>query len=99
MKARRRRQLARRSGQEAAQAARSSGSWCRPAKRPKIPSRLLPHAMEEGDIIIDGGNSFYKDDIRRAAEFKKNGIHYVDAGTSGGVWGVDRGYCLMVGAA
>ncbi len=51
-----------------------------------------------GDIIIDGGNSFYKDDIRRAAELKKKGIHYVDAGTSGGVWGVERGYCLMVGA-
>ncbi len=54
--------------------------------------------MEEGDSIIDGGNSFYKDDIRRAAELKKRGIHYVDAGTSGGVWGVARGYCLMVGA-
>src|SRR5664279_3010152 len=54
--------------------------------------------MEEGDIIIDGGNSFYKDDIRRAAELLKRGIYYVDAGTSGGVWGVERGYCLMVGA-
>src|SRR5664279_2962578 len=55
--------------------------------------------MEEGDIIIDGGNSFYKDDIRRAAELLKRGIHYVDAGTSGGVWGIERGYCLMVGAS
>jgi 6-phosphogluconate dehydrogenase len=55
-------------------------------------------AMEEGDVIIDGGNSFYKDDIRRAAELKKRGIHYIDAGTSGGVWGVERGYCLMIGA-
>jgi 6-phosphogluconate dehydrogenase len=54
--------------------------------------------MEKGDTIIDGGNSFYKDDIRRAAEFKKKGIQYLDAGTSGGVWGVERGYCLMVGA-
>ncbi len=53
--------------------------------------------MESGDSIIDGGNSFYKDDIRRAAELKKRGIHYLDAGTSGGVWGVERGYCLMVG--
>jgi 6-phosphogluconate dehydrogenase len=53
--------------------------------------------MDAGDVIIDGGNSFYKDDIRRAAEFKKRGIHYMDAGTSGGVWGVERGYCLMVG--
>ncbi len=60
--------------------------------------QTLAAAMEAGDIIIDGGNSFYKDDIRRAAELKKRGIHYVDAGTSGGVWGVERGYCLMVGA-
>ena len=60
--------------------------------------QTLANAMEAGDHIIDGGNSFYKDDIRRAAEFKKKGIHYVDAGTSGGVWGVERGYCLMVGA-
>ena len=55
--------------------------------------------MEAGDIIIDGGNSYYKDDIRRAAELKKRGIHYADAGTSGGVWGIERGYCLMVGAS
>jgi 6-phosphogluconate dehydrogenase len=54
--------------------------------------------MEEGDTIIDGGNSFYKDDIRRAAELKPRGISYIDAGTSGGVWGVERGYCLMIGA-
>jgi 6-phosphogluconate dehydrogenase len=60
--------------------------------------QTLAAAMEAGDTIIDGGNSFYKDDIRRAAEFKKRGIHYMDAGTSGGVWGVERGYCLMVGA-
>lgn len=58
----------------------------------------LATAMDKGDIIIDGGNSFYKDDIRRAAEFSKRGIHYADAGTSGGVWGVERGYCLMIGA-
>ena len=58
----------------------------------------LSQAMEKGDIIIDGGNSFYKDDIRRAAELKPKGIGYIDAGTSGGVWGVERGYCLMVGA-
>ena len=58
----------------------------------------IANSMEAGDTIIDGGNSFYKDDIRRACELKKRGIHYVDAGTSGGVWGVKRGYCLMVGA-
>jgi 6-phosphogluconate dehydrogenase len=59
--------------------------------------QTLAAAMEEGDTIIDGGNSFYKDDIRRAAELKKRGIDYMDAGTSGGVWGLERGYCLMIG--
>lgn len=59
----------------------------------------LAAVMEQGDVIIDGGNSFYKDDIRRAEEFKKKGVHYADAGTSGGVWGVERGYCLMIGAS
>jgi 6-phosphogluconate dehydrogenase len=59
--------------------------------------QTLAAAMEPGDTIIDGGNSFYKDDIRRAAELKKRGIYYMDAGTSGGVWGVERGYCLMIG--
>jgi 6-phosphogluconate dehydrogenase len=52
---------------------------------------------EPGDIIIDGGNSFFKDDIRRAKECAAAGIHYVDVGTSGGIWGLDRGYCLMIG--
>ena len=51
----------------------------------------------QGDIIIDGGNSFYKDDVRRAASIRPKGIHYVDVGTSGGVWGIDRGYCMMIG--
>ncbi len=60
--------------------------------------QTLANAMQAGDTIIDGGNSFYKDDIRRAAELKKKGIRYMDAGTSGGVWGVERGYCLMIGA-
>src|SRR5579864_5505369 len=57
----------------------------------------LAARMQQGDIIIDGGNSHYIDDIRRANELKPKGIHYVDAGTSGGVWGADRGYCLMIG--
>ena len=57
----------------------------------------LAGVLEAGDTIIDGGNSFFKDDVRRSKEVGKKGIHYVDAGTSGGVWGVDRGYCLMVG--
>jgi 6-phosphogluconate dehydrogenase len=57
---------------------------------------LLPH-LEGGDILIDGGNSYYIDDIRRAKELKSKNIHYVDVGTSGGVWGLERGYCMMIG--
>jgi 6-phosphogluconate dehydrogenase len=53
--------------------------------------------MAEGDTIIDGGNSYYRDDIRRAAALSERGINFVDVGTSGGVWGLDRGYCLMIG--
>jgi 6-phosphogluconate dehydrogenase len=57
----------------------------------------LAAAMSPGDIIIDGGNSYYRDDIHRAAALKEKGIHYVDVGTSGGVFGLERGYCLMIG--
>src|SRR5215475_4331195 len=57
---------------------------------------LLP-SLEPGDILIDGGNSYYVDDIRRAKELAPKRIHYVDVGTSGGVWGLERGYCMMVG--
>ena len=57
---------------------------------------VLPH-LQRGDILIDGGNSYYVDDIRRAKELSSKGIHYVDVGTSGGVWGLDRGYCMMIG--
>jgi 6-phosphogluconate dehydrogenase len=57
---------------------------------------LLPH-LEDGDILIDGGNSYYLDDIRRAKELAPKKIHYADVGTSGGVWGLDRGYCMMIG--
>jgi 6-phosphogluconate dehydrogenase len=57
----------------------------------------LGELLEAGDIVIDGGNSFYQDDIRRAQALKQKGIFYVDAGTSGGVWGLERGYCLMIG--
>ena len=57
---------------------------------------LLP-LLERGDILIDGGNSYYVDDIRRAKELAPQGIHYVDVGTSGGVWGLERGYCMMIG--
>jgi 6-phosphogluconate dehydrogenase len=57
----------------------------------------LGKLLGKDDTIIDGGNTFFKDDVRRAAELKKNGIHYVDCGTSGGVWGPERGYCMMIG--
>ncbi len=57
---------------------------------------LLPH-LSQGDIIIDGGNSYYKDSLRRAKEVAEKGIHFLDAGTSGGIWGLKVGYCLMVG--
>ena len=57
---------------------------------------ILP-LLESGDILIDGGNSYYVDDIRRAKELTPKGIHYVDVGTSGGVWGLERGYCMMIG--
>jgi 6-phosphogluconate dehydrogenase len=59
--------------------------------------RALGEKLAQGDTIIDGGNSHFKDDVRRARELKAKGIHYVDAGTSGGVWGLERGYCLMIG--
>ncbi len=69
-----------------------------------IPAALVDGTIEKitpllapGDIVIDGGNSHYHDDIRRAAAFKTRSIHYVDVGTSGGVWGLERGYCLMIG--
>jgi 6-phosphogluconate dehydrogenase len=62
----------------------------------KTISNLVPH-LEPGDILIDGGNSYYVDDIRRAKELASRGIQYVDVGTSGGVWGLERGYCMMIG--
>lgn len=57
----------------------------------------LKPLLSKDDILIDGGNSYYVDDIRRAKELKESGIHYVDVGTSGGVWGLERGYCMMIG--
>jgi 6-phosphogluconate dehydrogenase len=59
--------------------------------------RDLGERLGEGGVVIDGGNSHFKDDVRRARELRAKGIHYVDAGTSGGIWGLERGYCLMIG--
>jgi 6-phosphogluconate dehydrogenase len=58
--------------------------------------KLVP-LLEADDVVIDGGNSYYRDDITRSAALQKSGLHYLDVGTSGGVWGLDRGYCLMIG--
>jgi 6-phosphogluconate dehydrogenase len=68
-----------------------------PAASVDVTLETLVPLLSEGDIVIDGGNSYYHDDIRRANELKPKGIHYLDIGTSGGVWGLDRGYCLMIG--
>ncbi len=57
----------------------------------------LAEGMEAGDTVIDGGNTFYKDDIRRAKTLRQRGVNYIDVGTSGGVWGLERGYCMMIG--
>ena len=57
----------------------------------------LASRLQKGDILIDGGNSYYVDDLRRAKELAPKGIHYLDVGTSGGTWGLERGYCLMIG--
>jgi 6-phosphogluconate dehydrogenase len=68
-----------------------------PAAAVEATVRDLAGQMQQGDIVIDGGNSYYVDDIRRAKELKPKSIRYVDVGTSGGVWGIERGYCLMIG--
>ncbi|MGB3940486.1 MAG: NAD(P)-binding domain-containing protein [Candidatus Manganitrophaceae bacterium] len=62
----------------------------------EVLAQLVP-LLEAGDVVIDGGNSYYRDDIRRAAELRRDGVHYLDVGTSGGVAGLERGYCLMIG--
>lgn len=62
----------------------------------EVIQQLMPH-LSPGDILIDGGNSYYKDDIVRSERLNAHGVHYLDVGTSGGVWGLERGYCLMIG--
>src|ERR1700738_3833953 len=57
----------------------------------------LSKLMQPGDVIIDGGNTFWQDDVRRGKALKASGLHYVDVGTSGGIWGIERGYCMMIG--
>ena len=69
-----------------------------------VPAAVVDATLEElvprlaaGDVVVDGGNSYYRDDIERAKRLRTSGLHYVDCGTSGGVWGLERGYCLMIG--
>ncbi len=59
--------------------------------------QALSRLMQPGDVVIDGGNTFWQDDVRRGKKLKERGIHYIDVGTSGGVWGIERGYCMMIG--
>src|SRR5664280_2085803 len=94
---------------EGAAGTKSLEGFAKKLKKPRAVWLMVPAAavdptlttliplLERDDMVIDGGNSYYHDDIRRAAELKPKGIHYVDVGTSGGVWGSERGYCLMIG--
>jgi 6-phosphogluconate dehydrogenase len=94
---------------EGAIAATSLEHFARTLKKPRVVWMMVPAGvvdatldslvplLEPDDVVIDGGNSYYHDDIRRAAELKPKGLHYLDVGTSGGVWGLERGYCQMIG--
>jgi 6-phosphogluconate dehydrogenase len=94
---------------EKAVGATSLADFVKKLQKPRVVWLMVPAAvvdgtvadlrplLEAGDIVIDGGNSYYVDDIRRAKELAPQGVHYVDVGTSGGVWGLERGYCMMIG--
>src|SRR6266403_494929 len=95
--------------QEKAVGASSLADFVKKLDKPRVVWLMVPAAvvdksiadllplLEPGDVLIDGGNSYYVDDIRRAKQLRAKQIHYVDVGTSGGVWGLERGYCMMIG--
>ena len=91
-----RRRVAGRLRRQAVERRAPPGSWCRPRSPGEVVNELAAR-MEPGDIVIDGGNSYYRDDVDRAEALEPTGIHYVDVGTSGGVFGLERGFCLMIG--
>src|SRR5579872_1745546 len=94
---------------ESAEGAASLADFVKKLTAPRVVWLMVPAAvvdsalhdltslLQPGDIVVDGGNSYYIDDIRRAAELNKAGLHYIDVGVSGGVWGLERGYCQMIG--
>ncbi len=97
---------------EGSQGAMSLNDFIAKLKKPRVAWVMVPageptektvislaEQLESGDIIIDGGNSNFKDDVRRAKTLQQKGLHYVDVGTSGGIWGLERGYCMMIGGA
>ena len=104
------RRRARRSPRRARQRSHRSPSWSRRSTPPRAVWVMLPAGaptestietldglLRKGDTIIDGGNTFWQDDVRRGQELAERGLKYLDVGTSGGVWGLERGYCLMIG--
>jgi len=95
---------------DGAAGAKALGDFVKKLTRPRTAWVMLPagkiteetiealaRLMEQGDVIIDGGNTFWQDDVRRGKALKPRGIHYLDVGTSGGIWGIERGYCMMIG--
>ncbi len=97
-------------GKEGATGSSSLDDFVSKLKKPRVAWVMVPagdpteqtvvalgQKFDPGDILIDGGNSYFKDDVRRSQKLKERGIHYIDVGTSGGVWGLERGYCMMIG--
>src|ERR1700748_1107188 len=95
---------------DGAAGAKALEDFVKKLEKPRTPWVMLPAGriteetietlaglMEAGDVIIDGGNTFWQDDVRRGKKLKESGHHYLDVGSSGGIWGIERGYCMMIG--